>query len=179
VAERRRAGLRNLCPGRDVRVRVPPGVRKEGWPSGNGTGLLNRGWGWRPTRVRSARLPLRGWLAEREGVRPETGGHGGSRAQVRFLHHPRMERQADWRRQRFRKSSSSASCLPGPTPGLSARESVPPARQRALKARTGLAVLGGRHLRFPLDGHDPAGRRGPSDKRVSRGSTPRWPTMPG
>src|ERR1022692_701151 len=30
----------------------------EGWPSGNGTGLLNRGWGWRPTRVRSARLPL-------------------------------------------------------------------------------------------------------------------------
>jgi hypothetical protein len=25
-------------------------------------------------------------------------------------------------------------------------------------------------------GHDPAGRRGPSDKRVWRGSTPRWPT---
>src|ERR1700730_7086008 len=30
----------------------------EGWLSGNGTGLLHRGWGWRPTRVRSARLPL-------------------------------------------------------------------------------------------------------------------------
>src|ERR1035441_253367 len=30
----------------------------EGWPSGNGTGLLNRGWGWGATRARSAHLPL-------------------------------------------------------------------------------------------------------------------------
>jgi hypothetical protein len=58
----------------------------EGWPSGNGTGLLNRGWGWRPTRVRSARLPLmedepaRAGSAWKAGEAGEAGDRRGVRA---------------------------------------------------------------------------------------------------
>ena len=37
---------------------------------------------------------------------------------------------------------------------------------------------GDRHLHLPLNGRDPAGRRGRSDKAVLLGSTPRRPTQP-
>jgi hypothetical protein len=95
VAECRRAGLRNLYPGRDVRVQVPPGVR-----------MVNR------TGVPG--------LAANDDV-PHGMGVGPSAIRRRLLGYPWLwEGQADWRLHLSRKQASAERRLPGPTPGPSA-----------------------------------------------------------
>ena len=137
VAECRRAGPRNRCSGRGVRVQVPPSVRKvnrtgvPGSPAkrcaGNTVGFdcstflawemkslggdprLESGWGPKGPGIRLLRLPPWRVNPSGDGRRPESG------------------------RARKRWDSSSL---------LSSMEGAPPARERALKVRGGREAAG-------------------------------------
>jgi hypothetical protein len=131
--------------------------------------------------VQVARLPRRmnqpGWLApagNRVGVKA-LGFEFSVLCHLRPVHTGPESRRGEW------------TCrVAGPVPKTGGREPLRVGTAALLRGRRAAGAAPGLESRGRVtpggltppssDGHDPAGRRGRSDKAVALGSTPRWPT---